>query len=286
MTDVNTSTARKGSRVMTRIVGLTVAMLTASAFLAIPAATAATKTPIYNNIPSPLPGNVASVGFESVAASEFGGQVEFTGTARKSPTVKVVMSSWACQSGAWSTGNCSTARGATFSQPLTVKVYTVGANDEPGTLIGSVTHTFNMPYRPSANYTKCTGADAGKWYKSTDQKCYNGKAFTRGVSLGGLDLPNKVIIGIAYNTTHYGYNPIGESAPCFTTSGGCAYDSLNVGTSASPPSVGTQPLPDDAYLNSSQADMYCDGGTAGTGTFRLDAGCWTGYQPAFQVNAL
>jgi len=50
--------------------------------------------------------------------------------------------------------------------------------------------------------------------------------------------------------------------------------------------VGSQPLPDDAYLNSADGSQYCDGGTGGTGTFRLDAGCWTGYQPAFQVKAL
>jgi hypothetical protein len=35
-----------------------------------------------------------------------------------------------------------------------------------------------------------------------------------------------------------------------------------------------------------ESAQYCDGGTGGTGTFRLDAGCWTGYQPAFQVKAL
>ncbi len=266
--------------------GLSAAVFLATASLAIPSASAATKVTVYNNVPSPLPGNVASVGFEATAASEFGGQVEFAGTARNQPTVKFVMSSWGCQSGSWNAGNCSTARHATFSQPLTVNVYAVGVDNEPGSLLGSVTHTFTMPYRPSANYTHCTGTDAGKWYSKKSSQCYNGKAFTRSVSLGSLDLPNKAIIGIAYNTTHYGYSPIGESAPCFTSSGGCAYDALNVGTGDSPPAVGTQPLPDDAYLNASQASQYCDDGFGGTGNFRLDAGCWTGYQPAFQVKAL
>ena len=212
---LNTNTPRIGTRAIARAVGLTAAILAATAFLAAPAATAATKTTIYNNIPSPLPGNVASVGFEATAASEFGGQVQFDGTNRNKPKVKVVMSSWGCQSGHWYSGNCSTAHGATFSQALTLHVYTVGVNNEPGTLIGTVTHTFNMPYRPSANYTNCTGADAGKWYQSKTATCYNGKAFTKSVSLGTLDLPDTAIIGIAYNTTHYGYSPIGESAACY-----------------------------------------------------------------------
>ena len=50
------------------------------------------------------------------------------------------------------------------------------------------------------------------------------------------------------------------------------------------PTAGTQPRPDDAYLNSSFAGAYCDG-ALGTGTFRLDEGCWTGYQPLFRVTA-
>jgi hypothetical protein len=265
--------------------GITAAILTATTFLTIPSASAATRVTTYSNVPAPLPGNVPSVGFESVAASEFGGQVQFTGTARKSPKVKVVMSSWACQRNTYQSGLCSTTPGATFSVPLTVTAYKVGLNDEPGARIASVTQNFAMPYRPSANNTKCFGADAGKWYKSADGKCYNGKAFTRTVSLGSVTLPNNVIIGIAYNTTDYGYEPMGRGTDCFASTAGCGYDALNVGLAGSA-STGNQPVADDAYLNSSQADMYCDGGTSGTGSFRLDATCWTGAQPALAVTAV
>jgi hypothetical protein len=238
----------------------------------------------YSNVPAPLPGNVPSVGFEAQSASEFGGQVQFAGTARKSPKVNVVMSSWACQRNTWQSGLCSTTPSATFAVPLTVTAYKVGANDEPGARISSVTQTFAMPYRPSANNTKCINGDAGKWYKSADGKCYNGKAFTRTVSLGSVTLPDNVIIGIAYNTTHSGYSPIGE-ASCYTTTAGCGYDALNVGTADSA-STGAQLKPDDAYLNSSQAGMYCDPATTDTGRFRLDTGCWTGFQPALAVTAV
>jgi len=47
--------------------------------------------------------------------------------------------------------------------------------------------------------------------------------------------------------------------------------------------MGSFPLPDDAYYNTSFAGFYCHGGV---GVFRLDAGCWTGFQPAFRVAAL
>jgi len=86
-------------------------------------------------------------------------------------------------------------------------------------------------------------------------------------------LPDKVIVGVAYNTTHYGYHPVGESAPCYTSSGGCPYDALNVGLSTSTPTVGTDPQPNDAYQNSPISSEYCDSGLGGTNSFRLDAGC-------------
>ena len=51
------------------------------------------------------------------------------------------------------------------------------------------------------------------------------------------------------------------------------------------PRTALNPAPNDAYLSSTWSGAYCDNGTAGTGTFRLDAGCWTGYKPAIRVTA-
>jgi large subunit ribosomal protein L11 len=115
------------------------------------------------------------------------------------------------------------------------------------------------PYRPSANFTKCTGADAGKWFSVRDGKCNNGRAENITANLGSLELPEQAIISVEYDTTHFGYDPVGEGAACFGTSGGCPYDSLNVGTFAAAPSAGTQPRPDDAYLYSTFGGAYCDG---------------------------
>jgi hypothetical protein len=164
-----------------------------------------------------------------------------------------------------------------------LNIYKRLGTEEPGRLLAASTKTFQMPYRPSANLNKCNGANAGKWWNAADSTCYNGKAFPITFKMGDTTLPNKVIIGVEYDTTNWGYEPIGTQ-PCSSTVEGCPYDSLNVGTHASP-SVGTFPLPDDAYYNSNTGGQYCDGGAGGTDVFRLDAGCWTGFQPAFKVTA-
>ncbi len=260
-----------------------VAPLAAALLLATSSATAASASVVYDNIPDL--GNVPSVGYEASAASEFGGQIELAGTERSSPTITVLMSSWGCEDGAWNTGDCMTGPGDVFATSVTLKLYDVGASDTVGSLIAMNTDAFFIPYRPSKDDANCTGGDAGKWYSAADTACYNGFATPISFDFPGVTLPDKVIVAVAYDTTHYGYHPFGEAAGCYTSSGGCGYDSLNVGTWEGPPAPGSYPLPDDAYFNSSFGPNYCDGGVGGTGTFRLDAGCWTGLQPAFKVEA-
>ena len=109
MRNLFTSRARKGA--IATILGV-------CAFTALAAAPGASATVVYNNVPKPLPGNVVSQAFEATSTSEFGGQVSFAGTARHNPRLSVVMSSWACQSGGASTGDCSTTPGAKFTEPI------------------------------------------------------------------------------------------------------------------------------------------------------------------------
>ena len=71
---------------------------------------------------------------------------------------------------------------------------------------------------------------------------------------------------------------------CDETSAGCPYDLLKVATGEAPPSVGADPLPEDAYISSNSEAEYCGSGTA-TGTFGLSTGCWTGRQPAIKFKA-
>ena len=273
-------------RIRARISKLTLVLFAATAVLAVGAgAASAASEPVYNNIPSPLPGNLPSIGFQATQTSEFGGQVEFAGTNRKNPTVKVTMSSFACVTGSWNGGNCGTPAGSKFEWPITISVYEVGGENSVGSLVARASKTFKLPYRPSANYAKCNGANAGKWYSMVSHECFNGKAFSISLGLKVAKLPEKAIIGVAYNTSNYGAEP--QHAACQSTEAGCYYDALNVGVREAGeggPSLGADPAPADAYINSTTAANYCEN-PGGVGTFALSKNCWTEEQPAFAVAA-
>jgi hypothetical protein len=259
-----------------------VAALAAAALVALPAA-AATSVVVYDNTPHPLPGNLTSWGFEATGTAEVGDRVGLAaGSAREAATVSVVMSSWACQAGHWNIGDCVTAPGASFTHPITLNLYAVGAGNAPGALIGTVTQTFAIPYRPSADPVHCTG---GRWFDTASSTCFNGKAAPIAFDLAALNLtlPNELIVGVAYNTTHWGYAPIGGAAPCYSGPGGCAYDSLNVGLAdpATTLSAGSNPAPADAY----QDTQYSSCASGAIHPFGLDAGCWAGLKLAVQVGA-
>jgi hypothetical protein len=255
------------------------------ALLALGAAqTFAQGVTVYDNIPNPLPGNLSSQPFQAQQAEEFGDRVGFATATGELLTAVQTMSSWGCQSGAWFSSDCVSAPGATFSHPITLNIYAVGAGNSVGPLLGSVTQTFAHPYRPSAD-PACTG---GRWLDAASNTCFNGYAYNITFDLSGLNLPatGQVIYSIAYNTSNYGDPPIGNQ-PCSATAAGCPYDSLNVAL-ADPAiynSVGTNPAPADAYFDTLTSAWYCDGGAGGVGFFRLDAGCWTGFKPAVRFTA-
>jgi len=257
---------------------------------------------IYDNVPSPLPGNVVSEAFQATGTSEYGGQVSFAGTRRYDPKVTVVMSSWGCESGSWTSDNCVTVPGSTFSEPITLNVYNVGTANSVGALVATQTETFNIPYRPSANNTRCTGPDGaygysgtgpnGEWYDASQHTCYNGLATPISFDLSGVTLPDTAIVTVAYNTSTYGAQPYGYATSCYATSAGCGYDSLNVGLVDSTPMVGSNPAPNSDYLNSTQTWAYCDNGDSGVGQLRFDpVGSTQGwddtcpYSPAIKVTA-
>lgn len=253
-----------------------------SGVLALIAAGTASAATVYNNIPSPLGGNYPSQAFEATQTAEFGGLVELASGSRTNPVVTVTMSSWGCQSRD-SLGACVTTPGAVFSVPITLNIYAVNADNSVGALLATDTQTFKIPYRPSDDATNCPkDADGTRWFDGTS--CYHGLANKISWDLGGrtLTLPDKVIVSVMYNSSHYGYQPIGEGAPCYSKSGGCGYDSLNVAVVPNSPFVGNDPLPDSAYVSSTWSGAYCSG--SALGIFRLDAGCWTGYRPAIQVD--
>jgi hypothetical protein len=243
-----------------RIATLLTATLATVAVLAWASASAGASisyTPIYSNIPSPLPGNVPSEAIEATSSSEFGGEVQLAGPTLDNTKVTVAMSSWACQSGGAEDGSCVSAKGAKFEWPVTLHIYSAGTGDSVGTQVASLTKTFKMPYRPSANPTKCAGN--GGWFKMGS--CFHGKLFKITFVLKGVTIPSKAIVSVAFNTTDYGAEPSHVPGP---------YDSLNVGGFEGPPSVGSDPQPQSDYINSLWTGAYCDEGLAGTGSFRFD----------------
>jgi hypothetical protein len=191
---------------------------------------------IFNSVPAPLPGNVASEGPEAYAFAEIGDAIVLPGgTGGTLTTVTVIMSSWACTSGNWFTaGTCVTKpAGAKFAQPITMNIYTVDdtnpAQPKAGTLLGTVTQTFQIPYRPSSNTVRC--ASGQQWYSSKDGQCYHGLAvpITFDFASKKISLPSQIVVGVAFNTTSAGPHPLGP-LPCRSTAQGCPYDSLNVST--------------------------------------------------------
>jgi hypothetical protein len=233
---------------------------------------------VYSTLPSPLKGNLPSEGFEAYALTMLGDDATFApGTGRRLTSVSLGLSSWGCVSGSWQ-GGCVTPVGATFPVPMTLTVYKA----DHTTVLASSTATFAIPYRPSAS-PKCTGANAGKYYDSALKACFNGDAVTVTFPFAGEQLDQDVVWAVTYNTTSFGPNPLGTNEPCFGTSGGCGYDSLNVLLNDRT-YAGTQQTPGQVYVKGPIPYSYCDGGVAGLDVFRLDSpttpACWDGYLPA------
>ncbi len=271
---------------------------TVTATWTVECADAGTGAVVFDNTPGALvtTQNLPSIGAEAYSFNEFGAGVTFAGAQRHLQSVTVTMSSWACQHGSWTDGTCASTPGATFPATITFNIYDVGANNAVGAKIATLTDTFQIPYRPAWDAAHCpANGNYHPWYDGTS--CFNGKAWdiTFDFSSLGVTLPGQAIFGVAYNTDHHGYAPIGGSSS--------PMDSLNVamnpgtgsGTVAVAPAVGSW-LPDglSAYLNDTYAPFYMDNGVGGTGTFRLDTppsnsasaiGPYGGFEPAVQFTA-
>jgi hypothetical protein len=252
---------------LARLGGVMVAAVAALAMLA----SAANAETVYDNVPSPLPGNFASIGLAATSSSEFGGEIELAGTKRAKPTVTVVMSSWACQTGSVES-NCATPKPTKgFKVPLTVKVYQADEISEGP--VAEATKMVKMLYRPTTNTEKC-GTE--RWYDAATASCYHGFAFPVSVKLHKLrKMPKKAIVTFSYP------HSMGPA------------QSLNVATSEPPEgtlSIGAQPV-EEWFVNSTWSGMYCPG-AKDVGTFGPEEGVGcsleqegVNYQPVFSVTA-
>jgi hypothetical protein len=252
------------------------ALVAAALSVTLAASSAIGASVVYNAIPSPLPPNVASVGFEAQSTSEFGDYVHLSSTNpnRVLNAVTVTMSDWALYSD-YLTDVRYSGNSATWSHPITVNVYSnhLAANGVPDELLVTKTQTVTIPWRPVAD------ASCGTAWKASNGSCYNGFAFNATFDLSSLNktLPSDVIVGVAYNTADYGQAPIGVAGP---------YNSLNVGVpTGQTASVGSDANVDNVFWNTSYAPFYADGGTSGVGIFRQDTN-WSPYGTvAIQITA-
>jgi len=228
----------------------------------------------FDNAPNVLPGNLPSYGPEAYSFDEWGGQVALAGTARDLSAATVTLSSWACESGAWNTNDCSTTPGATFDVPITFTVYNVGPSNAVGTEITHKTQTFAVPFRPSVDTVNCTG---GRWFDGTS--CFNGKAVNVTFNFANETLPDNVIFGITFNTSDFGYAPLGP--------GNHPTDSLNIasypGTGVSTPAEVGSWVPDDvsAYVANGAANTAFAGPVTTMPTGGSDD--FVGSMPAVQI---
>lgn len=210
--------------------------------------TAAIVTPsvvAFSSIADPLPPNMPSYGPEAYALSSLGDRVALAAdTPRNLRGVTVAMSSWACESGSWNLATCVSAAGATFTHPITLRVYNTS-----GTLLAERTQTFTMPYRPSTDTAKCTG---GRW-QAADGTCYNGFAFKIDFDFTSskVTLPDEVVYKVSYSTRTHGPAPLGVTGP---------YDSLNIGTYSTTvsPRIGTDPDAGHLIWNDAPRDTSAD----------------------------
>jgi hypothetical protein len=219
---------------------------------------------LYSSLVSPLPGNLPSQPFQAQQTAQFGNEIKLTKAGHRGGTT------------------CTTTKGATFPVSITLNLYqkpsqTTVSPVVPGSLITSVTKTFNIPFRPSAS-AQCTATHPGDWFDGA-QGCFAGFAHNVTFSLD-RSVPQTLVFGIVYSTSQYGPAPNGCD---LVVGANCPIDSLNVGlTTVVAPSKGSDVFPGTAFWNTS-AQPYCDGGPEGT--FRLDSPgfpCWTPYSAAVQ----
>jgi len=214
---------------------------------------------VFDATVTPLPGNVVSLGYQATQTAEFGDLVQLAGTNRTLQSATVTMSDWALAS------DYPALPAAGWTHPITFNVYNVDntspATPAPGTLIGSITQTVDVPWRPVADPT-CPGGTA---WRAANSQCYNGFAFNVTLDLSSIGtVPDEIIYGIAYNTNTWGADPIGLSGP---------YESLNVGLKDSAPTTGTDVDPDALFWNTATAGN-CSFSESG-GVITLLADCTT-----------
>jgi hypothetical protein len=238
--------------------------------------------------------SIPSVGVEAYSFNQVGNEVILNRTAT-TKSVTVTMVDWACQTGdeAGTSGPCTTGGHATFPTRITLDLYKASSKNAstgettPGAPIKSVSKTFKIKYRPSADGVSGDGTCTGGEFTGSDGKCHNGlsQAITFTVN---KKLPTDVVWGVSYSSDNSGPNPIGGT--------NSPQDSLNVGL-APVVKTGLDRAPDSIFWDTRYQGFTCADPVSGntgpfvTGEFNRDGSCdgtpnsWNGYVPAAAFTA-
>jgi hypothetical protein len=227
--------------------------------------------PQFDTLATPLPPNVASLGYHITATSEFGDLVRLAGAGHFIDSVTITMSSWAIRSDYPSYSPLG------FTHVITLKLYEVDrGSGQPrvGRMLAAVPTPFLIPWRPEPD-PAAPPSELRPW-RAADGNYYGGLAFNLTFDLGALSiaLPDEMIVSISFNTQYHGEAPLGVEGP---------YNSLNVGVSSAPPAVGTDLAAGAVYWKTADGTFYSDAGSAGVNELRLDTG-WAAYTPALRFN--
>ena len=241
----------------------------------------ASPTPqvVYDALPGVSPAtSYTSQPFQAQQVSEFGDLVHLGGTSRVLNNVTVSMSDYAPFAD-YSSNTRYSSNPVNWTHPITLNVYNVvsGTPNAVGSLIGTVTQTIAIPWRPAGDTTCPLAYGTDYQWKDGSGVCRYGYAFNATFDLSGLNatLPSAVIVTVAFNTQSYGSDPIGTDGP---------YNSLNVAVPENQTvSVGS----DDAnsvFLSSTWPGAFVNGSLAGLG-LKEDTG-WAPYGTvAMQITA-
>jgi len=95
---------------------------------------------VYDSTTNPL-APMVSEAFQATSTSGFGSEISFATSQRVVVGATVTMDSWACESGGVfdATPDCLTTAGATFPEPITLNLYSVGPGNTVGPLISTTT---------------------------------------------------------------------------------------------------------------------------------------------------
>jgi hypothetical protein len=214
---------------------------------------------LYSTLPSPLEvAPAVSWSYGAEATTEFGDLIQIDpsgGTSLVSASVLLSNFSYAAQFPQF--------EGLGYNVQVTLNLYNVGSLNSPGSMIASSTTNEFVPFRPAPNPDGCANKTAvddpgntGAPYLAGNGSCYSGSSVLANFTFNNVDLS-----GLPSNQLIYGVSYDASTGPA---------QGLNFGWTTLDPSMGTNPLPDTGYLNTTNAELYFDAGASGTEVFRLD----------------